>query len=344
MISVSDMISRLRALIEEAEANGILNGTIGVYENGLPLIEMACGMSDFALGEKMSVDATFDLASITKQFTCSAICLLEARGLLSVTDKISKYIEGIPYDVTLEMLMNHTSGMPDEGWAVQFLEDCSHPITNDKLIEILRAQPAEPLFAPGEGWCYSNIAYELLAPVVEIVSGRNFEDFLREEFFLPAGMEHTRVHHRYMNLPAPHKATNSYCFEEGHLVEPDKSKGADFIVTLEGVNGAGLVYSSIGDMNKWDQALRKGNVLSPEIQQKMWKKVPTTRPGESYGYGWFFTEDGQWIHHSGGWPGYINQFYRRIDRPLTMVMLTNLQRDREALDAFVKNAVAILSE
>ena len=341
---MSDMVSRLRALIEEAEASGVLNGTIGIYENGQPLLEMACGMSDFALGEKMSLDSTFDLASITKQFTCSAICLLEARGQLSVTDKLSKYIEGIPYDVTLEMLMNHTGGLPDEDWIVQFLDDRTKPVGNDKMLEIIRTQPAAPLFAPGEGWCYSNIAYELLAPVVEIVSGRNFEDFLREEFFIPAGMEYTRVHHRYMNLPAPHKATNSYCVEDGHLVEPDKSKGAEFIVTLEGVNGAGLVYTCIGDMNKWDQALRKGEILSLDVQKKMWKAVPCTRPGETYGYGWFITEDGAWIHHSGGWPGYINQFYRHAKKPLTMIMLTNVQRDRDALDQFVKDVIAILAE
>ena len=336
------LAARLRARIEAAAESGAFNGVIGVYAAGSPVLEMACGMRDFEAGLPMTVDSTFDLASITKQFTCSAIMLLEHRGLLKVSDPLEKYIPGIPYDVTLEMLMNHTGGLPDEDWCIQFLSDRSRPIDNETLIRLLREQPAQPLFAPGAGWVYSNIAYELLAPVVEIVSGRNFEEFLLNEFFKPAGMTRTRVHHRYMNLPEPHMATASYCVEDGALVRPENSSQREFVVPLEGVNGAGLVYTCVGDMNLWDRALRAGEILPKSVQQRMLQGVPTTREGENYGYGWFITQDGQWIHHSGGWPGYINQYYRHAERELCMVMLTNLQRDRDALDALKNDVVAIL--
>lgn len=338
---MNDSVCRIERLCRDAEAAGVLNGVLGLYENGRPLLELACGYSDFDTLEPMRVDSIFDLASITKQFTTAAIMLLAQRGLLEPRDKLSRYISGIPYDVTLEMLMNHTSGMPDEDWCIQFLSDRTKPISNAKLIEILRAQAPEPLFAPGAGWCYSNIAYELLASVVEVVSGRDFEQFLKESFFVPAGMTHTAVYHRFMGLPEPEHMAHSRVWENGALVEPDKSSCAQVIVPLEGVNGAGLVYTCVGDMNLWDMALRKGHILAPETQRQMYKPVATTRPGEDYGYGWFITQDRLWIHHSGGWPGYINQFYRKPDRPLALVLLTSAQRDSEALDALVKEVVEL---
>lgn len=341
---MNDRVSQIERLCREAEASGVLNGVLGIYKDFEPVLECACGVSDFDTGTPMRVDSVFDLASITKQFTTSAIMLLAQRGQLDPMDPLDRYIQGIPYGVTLEMLMNHTSGMPDEDWCIQYLTDRSRPIDNAKLIEILREQPAAPLFAPGAGWCYSNIAYELLASVVERVSGCDFEQFLSESFFEPAGMKRTRVYHRFMNLPEPEHITHSRVWENGALVAPEKSSGAEMIVPLEGVNGAGLVYTCVGDMNLWDRALREGKILSTETQRKMLVPVPTTRPGEDYGYGWFITHDGQWVHHSGGWPGYINQFYRRPDRPLSVVLLTSAQRDRDALDQLTQKIIALAAE
>ena len=338
---MNNHVSQIERLCSEAEDQGVLNGVLGLYKDYAPILELACGISDFDAAKPMRVDSVFDLASITKQFTTAAVMLLSQRGLLKPEDPLAHYIKGIPYDVTLEMLMNHTSGMPDEEWCVQFLTDRTHPINNDKLIEILRTHKPEPLFAPGAGWCYSNIAYEILASVVERVSGRDFERFLMEEFFIPAGMKRTRVHHRFMGLPEPEHMAHSRVWENGALVPPEKSAGAEFIVPLEGVNGAGLVYTCVGDMNLWDKALREGKILTRETQREMLTPVPTTRPGEDYGYGWFITRDRRWIHHSGGWPGYINQFYRRPDRPMCLVLLTSAQRDREALDKLTAQIIEL---
>lgn len=340
---MNDCVNRIERLCRDAEAAGVFNGVFGLYENGKPLLELACGYSDFDSMEPMRVDSVFDLASITKQFTTAAVMLLAQRGLLEPGDKLERYIPGIPYDVTLEMLMNHTSGMPDEDWCIQFLSDRTKPISNARLIEILRAQPPEPVFEPGAGWCYSNIAYELLASVVEVVSGRDFEQFLKESFFIPAGMERTGVYHRFMGLPEPEHMTHSRVWENGALVDPDKCSFAENIVPLEGVNGAGLVYTCVGDMNLWDIALRKGKILTPETQRQMFRPVATTRPGEDYGYGWFITRDRQWIHHSGGWPAYINEFYRKPDRPLSFIFLTSAQRAREALDELFKEVTELAS-
>ena len=137
--------------------------------------------------------------------------ILKGRGLLHVEDDIGVYFPGIPYSgVSVKMLMNHTGGLPDEDWCVQYLDDKSKPIDNDTLLDLVMSKPPQPIFSPGEGWMYSNLAYELLAMIVERVSGIGFEGFLRDEIFLPAGMSETSVRHRYSGLPALPDATSIY--------------------------------------------------------------------------------------------------------------------------------------
>lgn len=308
-----EMAEKLRTIYETAYHSGNFSGVLGVYENGDPIYEAALGLSDIEKNIPLRLESRFDLASITKQFTTAAIMLLSQRGQLSILDEIDKYFPGIPYPgVTVEMLMNHTGGLPDEDWCIQFLDDTSKPIDNDTLLALVMAKPPKPLFAPGEGWAYSNIAYELLAMIVEQASGIGFERFLKDELFTPAGMANTAVYHRYSGLPALDCATNSYEYEEGRYITPDLSSSAPFVVPLEGVNGAGLVYTDIRDMAKWDMALREGCVLSNDLQAAMRKSVDC-EDGRHYGYGWFVEKDGAVVRHSGGWPGYTNHFYRNLE-------------------------------
>lgn len=335
---------RLQEIFERAYENEVFSGVLGVYQDGEPIYEAALGLSDIEKNSPLTVDSRFDLASITKQFTTAAIMLLKDRGLLSVTDEIDKFFPGIPYPgVTVEMLMNHTGGLPDEDWCIQFLTDTGKPIDNDTLLKLIMTMPPNPLFKPGEGWTYSNIAYELLAMIVEQVSGVGFEDFLKNELFLPAGMEHTFIYHRYSGLPPLDHATNSYDYEENRFIEPDKSSSAPFVVPLEGVNGAGLVYTDIRDMAKWDVALRQGRILSEELQAEMRKPVDC-EDGRQYGYGWFIEKNGAVVRHSGGWPGYVNHYYRNRENGRMLILLTNMHRDKPALIAMLDELIAAMEE
>lgn len=334
----------LLELFRLARKKDVFNGCIGVYEHGEPLLEAGFGLSDFEENQPLTPDSCFDLASITKQFTTAAIMLLRDGGLLSLDDEMEKFFPGFPYKgITVRMLMNHTSGLPDEEWVIPFLEDKTRPIDNQKLLDIIMSQPPAPLFRPGEGWFYSNIAYELLANIIEMVSGRGFEAFIQSELLDKAGMSHSRVHHRFMDLQDPKGMTHSYLMENGEMVRPERSLSAETIVPLEGVNGAGLIYTTIGDMNKWDRALRAGSVLSLETQREMRENPADCGNGERYGYGWFVKNGGNLVHHSGGWPGYINYFYRYLDSDRMLIMLTNVQKDRRALMSLLNRALAILT-
>jgi CubicO group peptidase (beta-lactamase class C family) len=344
-VNQTSRCDELFELFRMAQKKDVFNGCIGVYENGKPLLEAGFGLSDFQENQPLTPDSCFDLASITKQFTTAAIMLLRDWGRLSLDDEMEKFFPGFPYkDVTVRMLMNHTSGLPDEDWVIPFLEDKTRPIDNQKLLDVIMRQPAAPLFAPGQGWFYSNIAYELLASIIELASGRNFEEFVQTELLDKAGMSHSRVHHRFSGIEDPSGMTKSYLMENGEMVEPQNALGRDGIIPLEGVNGAGLIYTTIGDMNKWDRALRAGTVLSPETQREMREDLADCGNGERYGFGWLVKDDGTLIYHSGSWPGYINYFYRYLDSDRMLIMLTNVQKDRRALMSLLNRALAILTD
>jgi len=344
---MNDYNVRLRCIFEDAHKNGVFNGVVGIYKGESVLYEAALGLSDISLNQNLSISSRFDLASVTKQFTTSAIMLLKSEGKLNIDDDISKYFPGIPYPgVTTRMLMNHTAGLPDEDWCVQFLEDTSKPITNDVLLDIVMSKPPASLFAPCQGWTYSNLAYELLAMIVEKVTNIGFEEFLADRIFKPAGMEETAVYHRYSGLSPLPNISNSYVWENDMWTLPEDSEQAKFTVPLEGVNGAGLVYSTVRDMRKWDTALREGKILSHSLQAEMREAVDCgeEREGKQYGFGWFIEKDGNVVRHSGGWPGYINHYYRNLKSGAVLVMLTNMQKDREALLAMLDEAILKLEE
>ncbi len=333
----------LKALFADAAARNAFHGAVGVYEGGRAVYEYAAGLADFDAGRPLSTDSLFDLASVTKQFTASAVMLLWQRGKLSPGDSLQKYYPKVPYPgVTLEMLLNHTGGLPDEDWCVQFLGRTDRPASNADLIEILENQPAAPLFRPGGGWAYSNIAYELAASIVEKTADCGFEDFLKRELFAPAGMEATTVYHRYAGAPVPEGFADSRVIENGNLARPDASAGARFIIPLEGVNGAGLVYTNVGDMCRWDTALRGGRLLNEAAQARMRMPVDTGT-GEQYGLGWFIAEGGALMRHGGFWPGYVNEFSRWPEAGRTLVILTNLTRDQRAMDSLAECARALVA-
>ena len=342
---ITNREKKLHDIFLNAHQTGIFNGVVGAYQYGDPIYQAALGLSDIEKKQPLTLSSRFDLASITKQFTTSAVMLLKEKGKLNVDDNIEMYFPGIPYPgVSIKMLMNHTGGLPDEDWCVQYLEDTSKSINNDTLLNLVMTKPPQPLFAPGEGWTYCNLTYELLAMIIEQVSGMGFEEFLRDEIFIPADMRETSVYHRYSNLAPLENATNSYDWENDRWLLPEHSSVAAGTIPLEGVNGAGLVYSTIGDMCKWDKSLREGRVLSHSLQAEMRESVDCG-DGRRYGYGWFVEREGRAVRHSGGWPGYINHYYRDLQSGAMLIMMTNMMRqDKTALLAMLDEAIAALTD
>ena len=315
------------------------NGAWLYAEKGEIVSKGALGFRDPEDTLPITEDTIFQLASVTKQFTAAAVMLARREGLLELDDEITKYFPEIPYpDVTIRHLLTHTSGIPDyfddADWFIKIWKEEKRVPGNDEILCFLCETEAKPYFAPGEGLAYSNTGYNLLALLVERLSGVPYEDFLQKNIFEPAGMGSTRCCHiRRDGIPFENFA-RATVFEDGkYVADVDSAEDGD-VVAFDGLNGDDYVYTNIFDMLRWDRALREGKVLTLEEQKLMYTPAKRNNgedavydevEGLGYGFGWFVGRDeelGRIVSHSGGMPGVATWLERFIDADRMLVILT----------------------
>ena len=342
-----DKHAMMEKLARESNEKGGFNGAWLYAEKGAVVSKGALGFRDAAGSLPITEDTIFQLASVSKQFTASAVMLLVREGRLRLEDRITKFFpELTAYEgVTVRHLLSHTGGVPDyfedEDWFVRIWKEEHRVPRNDEIPRFLCETKLKPSFAPGEKLEYSNTGYNLLALLVERLSGVAYEDFLRKNLFEPAGMTATRACHiRRDGVPFADCA-QATVLEDGSFVrDVDSKEDGDEVTALDGLNGDDYVYTNIFDMLAWDRALREGKVLSLDEQRLMYTpaKLNTGEDavydedeGLGYGFGWGIekSEDfGLIVSHSGGMPGVATWFERFLDADRVLVFLLN----REALD------------
>jgi CubicO group peptidase (beta-lactamase class C family) len=316
--------------VKEAYERGVFNGAVLLAQGDQIIYENALGFANQETKKNLNINTVFELASVSKQFTASAIMILRDQGKLSLSDKLEKYFPEIPYkDITIKNLLNHTSGLPDYMDWVEETGRKSHSIPNNRIMEKFIVESGIPsYFKPNEGWEYSNTGYALLALIIEKASGLPYETFLQKEIFEPSGMKETRVYHRRLNGKQIDDYAYGYVYENGKYVLPDDSEGSSEVIPLDGIEGDGCVNSTLHDMLRWSLALKEGKVLSHKTQEEMYKPTMYDHgKTEYYGYGWSIRNDGKMgriLSHSGGWPGYSTEFIRCVDKDLTFVFLSNI--------------------
>ena len=332
-------------MFREGNEKGLFNGTWLYAENGEIVAKGAVGWSDPEDSIPLKEDMLFDLGSVSKNFTATAVMLARRKGLLSLDDEITNFFPEIPYKgVTVRNLLNHTGGLPDYmAWIAETAIKENTIPRNEIIVRFLCECGKEPLFAPGEKWEYSNTGYCLLAQIVEEVTGVPFEEFLKKNIFEPAGMTSTSVIHRRKDgLKVDNLAYGLVTdFDPDKYVLPDISMTSNFVVPLDGMFGDGCVHSNIFDLLKWDRALREGTVLTKEEQDMMYTpgKLNNGEPAvagiepdaPNYGFGWEVGNEpdlGLVVCHSGSWPGYWSWFERFLDADRTLILL----RCRDASD------------
>ena len=334
-----DKNTMIHNLARESYEKGGFNGAWLYAEKGEIVSKGVLGFRDPEDTLPITEDTIFQLASVTKQFTAAAVMLARREGLLELDDEITKYFPEIPYpDVTIRHLLTHTSGIPnyfdDADWFIKIWKEEKRVPGNDEILRFLCETEAKPYFAPGEGMHYSNTGYNLLALLVERLSGVPYEDFLQKNIFEPAGMGSTRCCHiRRDGIPFENYA-RATVFEDGkYVADVDSAEDGD-VVAFDGLNGDDYVYTNIFDMLRWDRALREGKVLTPEEQKLMYTPgklvngedaVYDEDEGLGYGFGWFVGRDeelGLIVSHSGGMPGVATWLERFIDEDRMLVILT----------------------
>ena len=334
-----DKNTMIHNLARELNKKDGFNGAWLYAEKGEIVSKGVLGFRDPENTLPITEDTIFQLASVSKTFTSAAVMLLVREGTLHLEDEIVKFFPEIPYPgVTIRHLLTHTSGIPDyfdDGdWFIRIWKEEKRVPGNDEILRFLRETKAKPYFAPGEGLHYSNTGYNLLALLVERLSGVPYEDFLQKNIFEPAGMGSTRCCHiRRDGIPFENFA-RATVFEDGkYVADVDSAEDGD-VVAFDGLNGDDYVYTNIFDMLRWDRALREGKVLTLEEQKLMYTPAKLNNgedavydedEGLGYGFGWFVGRDeelGLIVSHSGGMPGVATWLERFIDEDRMLVILT----------------------
>jgi CubicO group peptidase (beta-lactamase class C family) len=291
-----------------------------VSQNGKIVFQKAYGLADVSKNTPATVTTKFRIGSITKQFTASAILKLQEEGKISVDDKLSKFFPDFPRgnEVTIHHLLTHTSGIKSYTGKADFIDKVVKPISNEELLAFFKNEPYD--FNPGEEYRYNNSGYFLLGYIVEKVSGKSFAQYLDETFFKPLGMNSTGVHSSSLKLT-----------EEavGHGQEAGKFK-TSLNWDMSWAAGAGALYSTVGDLFIWNEALFNGKVLQEKSVTAAFTSVVLnngkTPDQGKYGYGWGMGEyrETASIGHSGGLHGFISQLARYPAHNMTVAILTNI--------------------
>jgi len=322
--------TQIDAIFSSLKSGNAPGAAVLVIRNGRPVFRRGYGVTDRRTLHPIDAYTNFRLASLTKQFTATAIMLLVHDGRLHYEDHLTDFFPEFPTygkSITVRNLLNHTSGLPD----YEDLLTARYPNTTDDqipqihdagVLKLLEQQTAGK-FAPGTKWEYSNSGYVVLGLIVEKVSGKSFGRFLQERIFAPLKMTNTLAYEKGKNA-VPHRAYGYTC-EKQTCRETDQSSTS---ATL----GDGGIYASLDDLAKWDAALRDHTLLSAaETRPALTPVEPTGGAAASsdgpvsYGFGWFLNpyQGHPRMFHDGETMGFRSTIQRFPSDKLTVIVLAN---------------------
>ena len=325
----------------EVKIDSLFNSKIGINEPGAAvlisydqkmIIGKGYGLRDLETKTPITINTNMRMASVSKQYTALCVLSLVDKGLLSLNDSISKFWNYPVFaSITIEQLINHTSGIADYEAYFDNNWDRSNIVENKDILKWLATNP-KPLFESGKSWEYSNTAYLVLALLVEKVSGEEFSNYAKKNIFDKAGMKETN----FYNLANPIEIKErAFCYEKDSLDNWKKVDGW----YMNGIMGDGAVYTSANDFLAYDNSLRNNNILSQKAHglifkpnSRLPKKWPNSNPFHErfpflanselkYAMGWFTNKD--FAFHTGSWIGARTVVVRELDKPLTIAIFLN---------------------
>ncbi len=258
-----DLAAKLNDYLTRMTAFGF-SGSVLVAKDDRIVSYKAYGMADRANKIPNTTDTLFDTGSIGKQFTGAAIFKLEAMGKLKTSDVIGSYLEHVPADkqaITLDHLLRHRSGLTPS----QTMSPGDDFSDRDKRVRQILEAPLN--FQPGERYQYNNAAYNLLAAIIEKVSGQSYQQFVYENLFQPAGMTATMFQGGGFAVPGANQKTvaNLYAGEEDNGSPLGRDRFAWFWT------GPGGILTTPGDFFKWHRALLGDQVLPAAAKKKYYE-------------------------------------------------------------------------
>ena len=283
------------------------------------LLRTARGRAQIELGEPLSADHVFRIASITKIFAAATVLKLVEAGKISLDDSLSKYLPDFPHAsaITIRQLLNHTAGISD----VAKKPDPGFGLSDHDTAAIIARIGQSPLdFTPGTRWAYSNSGFVLLGAVIEKVTGEPWYETLRKLLLEPLGLKHTGYGDHSALIPG--RASGYTTDNPGHMVTNVRSFGATE------PRGAGDLVSTVDDLRRWIRALAGGRVIDRALFQQMITPAPSlpgTPTGWRYGLGMILSHvrGAATIGHTGQTGGFASCVTYIPAAGITVVVLAN---------------------
>jgi CubicO group peptidase (beta-lactamase class C family) len=318
--------ARMDDAVRSFTANHFM-GTVLVARGDQVLFSKGYGFANLEWDVPNTPETKFRVGSVTKQFTAVLILKLEEQGKLNVNDPVKKYVPDAPaaWDkITLFHLLTHTSGLPDYTNLPDYTKLQTLPTSAEQIMARFRDKPLE--FQPGEKMKYCNSGYVILTYVIEKITGGSYEKFLQDQILTPLGLKDTGYDSAAHVIR--HRAT-------GYLLNANNEIETSHFVDMTVPQGAGALYSTTGDLLKWELALFGGNVLKPASLEKM-----TTPFLNHYGFGLFIRTDHgrKMIEHTGGIDGFNTDLAYYPDEKLTIVVFRNVNTRWRQTDITAKLA------
>lgn len=290
---------------------GKFNGVVLVAKDGKILLHKGYGWRDARKRQAHDENSVFQIGSVTKQFTAVIILHLQEQGKLKVTDTISQYIPDLPNGnrITIQHLLRHTSGVFNYTNDNAFMAtEAVKPVPVSKLIDVFRNKPLD--FAPDSRFSYSNSGYVLLGYIIQKVSGKPYEQMVREVIFRPAQMSHSGFD--FKALRDPGKSVGYFTLGTDTVAAPIVDSSVSF--------SAGSIYSTASDLYRWHKVLYTDKVIKqPSLEQAF-------TPGKNrYGYGWVIEtrNNKRVITHNGGIFGFTADMLRVPEDSACIILLSN---------------------
>jgi CubicO group peptidase (beta-lactamase class C family) len=335
--STLNVNQKLDSLFTRFNKRHDFHGSVIVAQKGKVIFKNHYGYADFKAKSKIDDSSVFQLASVSKQFTATAILLLYEENKLDLDDKVIKYFPNFPYqEVRIRQLLNHTSGLPKYFWLAEHKWKEDHAPSNSEMMEMLSEHDVQRFFSPGANFDYSNTGYFVLASIVEKVTGEYFGDFVEEHIFRPLHMKNTFVY-RYEQDNMKEGQLDGYRIYRRRWHAKIGGTINDAIV------GDKNVYSTTEDMFKWVQGLNSGKIISKSTLGEMYTKGETKYNRKvPYGFGFRIKEDDakKIVYHNGRWNGFSTSLMQYPEEELVVITLEHSSyNSMKALNEKVKSIV-----
>lgn len=335
---LGDKLSSFTSQIDYKAKRTRLNGVVLVAYKNQILFEKAYGYKNPIQKEKLTTNVSFELASLSKQFTAAAVLKLEELGKIDLNESLSTYFPDFKFkSIQIKDLLKHSTGLWDYMYLTEaYWEDTCAPDQND-IIDLLNDHQRILNFKPGRRFDYNNTNYALLVALVEKISNQSFETFLNDQFFNPYCVEEAYVGVESRKLNNVLNAFQPY--RRGYLELPPSFHN--------GALGDKGIHINAKSLWNWFEALKNKESLSKSSIEKMFN-LDTYR---TYKYGMGFRTrlnyDGKLeIYHDGLWDGFRNGLHYFPDKDLTIIVLSHTQNKSKSYfqNYLKKQSISLVSE